>query len=80
MPCCKTKIPRANTVRYDLAMIGVDEGGAAHKGIEMIINLQGWLVVLVFSGPSTHFMSFRARSVNLAMLFLNKPPWQFTSS
>ena len=28
------------------------------------------VVELVFYGPSTHFMSFRARSVNLATLFL----------
>ena len=38
-----------------------------------------WLVVLVFYGPSTHFRSFRARSVNLATLFLGKPPGKFTS-
>ena len=31
----------------------------------------GWLVVLMFYGPSTHFRSFRARSVNLATLFLS---------
>ena len=33
-----------------------------------------------FYGPSTHFRSFRARSVNLATLFLGKPPMQFTST
>ena len=38
------------------------------------------VVELVFYGPSTHFRSFRARSVNLATLFLGKPPRQFTSS
>ena len=38
------------------------------------------IVVLVFYGPSTHFRSFRARSVNLATLFLDKPPRQFTST
>ena len=27
-----------------------------------------------------HFRSFRARSVNLATLFLGKPPRQFTST
>ena len=43
-------------------------------------SLVGWLVVLVFYGPLTHFMSFRARSVNLATLFLGKPPRQFTST
>ena len=43
------------------------------------------VVVLVFYGPSTHFRSFRARSINLATLtnlatlFLDKPPRQFTS-
>ena len=37
-------------------------------------------VVLVFYGPSTLFMSFRARSVNLSLLFLEKPPRQFTST
>ena len=34
----------------------------------------------LFYGPSTHFRSFRARSVNLATLFLGKPPRQFTST
>ena len=34
------------------------------------------VVVLVFYGPSTHFRSFRARSVNLATLFLGKQPRQ----
>ena len=38
------------------------------------------LVWFVFYGPSTHFRSFRARSVNLATLFLGKPPMQFTST
>ena len=38
------------------------------------------IIVLVFYGPSTHFRSFRARSVNLATLFLGKPPRQFTST
>ena len=42
------------------------------------IFLQFWLVVLVFYGPSTHYRSFRVRSVNLATLFLGKPPRQFT--
>ena len=36
------------------------------------------LVWFLFYGPSTHFRSFRARSVNLATLFLGKPPRQFT--
>ena len=44
------------------------------------IYMAGWLVVLVFYGSSTHFRSFRARSVNLATLFLGKPPRQFTSA
>ena len=35
------------------------------------------VVVLVFYGPSTHFRSFRARSVNLSTLLLDKPPRQF---
>ena len=34
----------------------------------------------LFYGPSTHFRSFWARSVNLATLFLGKPPRQFTST
>ena len=42
--------------------------------------LVGRLVVLVFYGPSTHFRSFQARSVNPATLFLGKPPRQFTST
>ena len=36
------------------------------------------VVVLMFYGPSSHFRSFRARSVNSATLFLGKPPRQFT--
>ena len=39
--------------------------------------LVGWLIVLVFFGPSTHFRSFQARSVNLTTLFLGKLPRQF---
>ena len=39
-----------------------------------------FLVWFLFYGPSTHFRSFRARSVNLATLFLGKPPRQFTST
>ena len=38
------------------------------------------LVWFLFYGPSTHFRSFRVRSVNLATLFLGKPPRQFTST
>ena len=38
------------------------------------------LVWFIFYGPSTCFRSFRARSVNLATLFLGKPPRQFTST
>ena len=38
------------------------------------------VVVLVFYGPSTHFRSFLAHSVNLATLFLGKPPKQFTGT
>ena len=40
-----------------------------------------WLVGCVgFYGPSTHFRTFQAQSVNLATLFLGKPPRQFTST
>ena len=38
------------------------------------------IVELVFYGPSTHFRSFQAWSVNLATLFLGKSPRQFTST
>ena len=38
------------------------------------------VVELVFYGPSIHFKSFRARSVNLSTLFLDKSPRQFTST
>ena len=38
------------------------------------------LVRFLFYRPSTHFRSFRARSVNLATLFLSKLPRQFTST
>ena len=38
------------------------------------------LVCFLFYGPLTHFRSFRARSVNLATLFLGNPPRQFTST
>ena len=34
--------------------------------------------LISFYGPLTHFRSFRARSVNLATLFVGKPPRQFT--
>ena len=44
-------------------------------GTEMIFVV----VVLVFYGPSIHFRSFRAASVDLSTLFLGKPPMQFTS-
>ena len=37
-------------------------------------------VGFLFYGPSTHFRSFRARSVNLATLFLGKSPRQFIST
>ena len=38
-------------------------------GLLLFVSV-GWLVVLVFYGPSTYFRSSRARSVNLATLFL----------
>ena len=38
------------------------------------------LIWFLFYGPSTHFMSYRAWSVNLATLFLGKSPRQFTST
>ena len=38
------------------------------------------LVWFLFYGPSTHFRSFRARSVSLTTLFLGKPSKQFTST
>ena len=38
-----------------------------------------FFVWFLFSGPSTHFRSFRARSVTLTTQFLGKPPMQFTS-
>ena len=34
----------------------------------------------LFYGPSTHFRSFRARSVTLITLFLDNPPRQFTNT
>ena len=37
------------------------------------INYEDGLVWFLFYGPSTHFRSFWARSVNLATLFLGKP-------
>ena len=52
---------------------------ASHKAL---VNYKTfwWLVVLVFYGSSTHFRSFRAQSVNIATLFLDKPPRQFISA
>ena len=44
---------------------------------QMKRNLRN-VVVLVFYGPSTHFRSYRDRSINLATLFLGKCPRQFT--
>ena len=46
---------------------------------ELFCPLLG-LVWFLFYGPSTHFRSFRARSVTLTTLFLCKPPRQFTSA
>ena len=40
-----------------------------------VLNFSVFLVWFLFYGPSTHFRSFRARSVNLAILFLGKPPF-----
>ena len=38
-------------------------------------SLYMWVLVwFLFYGPSTHFKSFRAQWVNLATLFLGKPP------
>ena len=50
-----------------------------YKIIELPQN-RSWLVVLVFYGPSILFRPIRARSVNLSILFLCKPPKQFTST
>ena len=49
-------------------------------GRSICCHILGWLVMLVFYGPSTHFMSFRARSVNLTTLFLGNSPRQLTST
>ena len=46
----------------------------------LLANSKFGLVWFLFYGPSTHFRSFWARSVNLATLFLGKPPRQFTST
>ena len=45
-----------------------------------ICGVKFGLVWFLFYGPSTYFRSFWARSVNLATLFLGKPPRQFTST
>ena len=58
---------------------GPGQEGAGHCA-DRLLGVYVLLVVLVFYGPSTHFMSFRVRSVNLATLFLSKHPRQFTSS
>ena len=52
---------------------------ASHKALVNYKTFR-WLIVLVFYGPSAHFRSFRAQSVNIATLFLGKPPRQFTST
>ena len=53
-----------------------------HASSNMLLMLKDqWHVTVIFSkvlfdlfyGPSTHFRSYRARSVNLATLFLGKP-------
>ena len=41
--------------------------------IKITLNVNWFLVWFLFYSPSTHFRSFRARSVNLATLFLGKP-------
>ena len=48
------------------------------EDISMILSHLHSLVWFLFYGPSTHFRSFRARSVTLTALFLGKPPRQFT--
>ena len=51
--------------------------GTSEKLSEYILIV---VVVLMFYGPSTLFVSFRAWSVNLSTLFLDKPHRQFTST
>ena len=47
--------------------------------VTQLLNAIFGLVWFLFYCPSTHFRSFRARSVTLTILFLGKPPRQFTS-
>ena len=47
---------------------------------KILLILLSLLVWFLFYGLSTHFRSFRARAVNLATVFLGKPPRQFTST
>ena len=44
------------------------------------LKIFGFLGWFLFYGPSTHFRSFWVRSINLATLFLGKPPRQCTST
>ena len=48
--------------------------------ISILCSKTFWLVSWLFYGPSTHFRSFRARSVSLSTLFLGKSHRQFTST
>ena len=52
-----------------------------YKQSKMLMNVTKMVViVLVFYCPSTLFRSFWVRSVNLSIMFLGKPPKQFTST
>ena len=69
----------AVVVAVTVAVVGVVVVGGGGGGVAVAAAV-AVLVWLLFYGPSTHFRSFRARSVNLATLFLGKPPRQFTST
>ena len=64
-------------VAVAVAVVGVVVVGGGVVAVAAVVAVLVWLL---FYGPSTHFRSFRARSVNLATLFLGKPPRQFTST
>ena len=49
--------------------------GAAQMFYKVLLHTNNCLVWFLFYGPSTHFRSFRARSVNLATLFLDCYSW-----
>ena len=79
LQCIESSLQLSYLNSVNCREINQQKVSALHKAL---VNYKTfwWLVVLVFYGCSTHFRSFRAQSVNIATLFLDKPPRQFIST